>query len=115
MACYFKKKGSKIESTADIEGFLDIKYDDQKLIKDLMSGSATLSPPPAKKGAEAKGGGGGGGQVSDAQFDVGDYVVELAKSGRSKCRACGEKIETGELRCGTVERVMLLSSAVTPP
>ena len=58
MACYFKKKGSKIESTADIEGFLDIKYDDQKLIKDLMSGSATLSPPPAKKGAEAKGGGG---------------------------------------------------------
>ena len=114
MACYFKKKGSKIESTADIEGFLDIKYDDQKLIKDLMSGSATLSPPPAK-GAKAKGGDGGGGQVSDAQFDVGDYVVELAKSSRSKCRACGEKIETGELRCGTVERVMLLSSAVTPP
>ena len=32
--CYFAKKNSRIENgVADIEGFMDIKYEDQKLIK----------------------------------------------------------------------------------
>ena len=101
--CYFAKKNSRIENgVADIEGFMDIKYEDQKLIKDLMSGGATVSSPPAAKSNSGKAG--GGGKQGDL-YEIGDYVVEVAKSGRSKCRKCDANIAQGELRCGIVEQM----------
>ena len=41
--CWFGKKNSTIpDGIADIEGFMDIGYDDQKLIKDFLSGNAVV-------------------------------------------------------------------------
>ena len=79
--CYFRKKNSGIkDGVADIEGFMDIKYDDQKLIKDLMSGAAAVEPAVVKPK--------GKGKIASGELDVGNYAVEVAKSGRSKCRKC---------------------------
>jgi hypothetical protein len=34
------------------------------------------------------------------------YMVEHARSGRAKCRTCGQKIGLGEYRLGTVANIM---------
>lgn len=102
--CYFRKKKVDInDGVADIEGFMDIQFDDQKMIKDLLSGKAAVEPVPIK--AKPKGGAAGASPKKAGEFAVGDYVVEVAKSGRSKCRECAENIDQGELRCGIVERM----------
>jgi hypothetical protein len=99
--CYFRKKKVDItDGVADIEGFMEIKFDDQKLIKDLLSGKSTVEPVPVA--AKAKG---GSAKPPSGELEIGDYVVEVAKSGRSKCRECEQKIDEGALRCGLVERM----------
>ena len=92
--CWFRKKKSAIEDgIADIEGFMDIGYDDQKLIKDFLNGSAVVEPVAAKSTTGKKGPAGGGKGV---QYEIGEYAVEVAKSSRSKCRACEEKVRVSE-------------------
>mmetsp|Transcript_9337 Transcript_9337/g.22090 ORF Transcript_9337/g.22090 Transcript_9337/m.22090 type:complete len:1025 (-) Transcript_9337:206-3280(-) len=94
--CYFRKAAPGIDSTMDISGFAELSFDDQKKIKGLLSGDVKVEPAKGGK----KGGGG-----DDGPGDVGDYSVEYAKSNRSKCKACDEKIETNEVRMGPIEKM----------
>ncbi|KAJ1495699.1 hypothetical protein T484DRAFT_1761705, partial [Baffinella frigidus] len=86
--CILSKPKIKIESTDDIAGFHELKFDDQQLIKNAISGKAVPAvPEKAKKAAAAYG-------------DAGESAIncELAKSNRSSCRLCEECIEQGTLR-----------------
>jgi hypothetical protein len=84
--CWFRKKKSDVEGgVANIEGFMEISFDDQKLIKSFLSGDSVVEPVAAKP--KAKKGPSGG-----TSYEIGEYAVEVAKSGRSKCRECGEQV-----------------------
>ena len=102
--CYFRKKKCECD-VADIEGFMDIKFDDQKLIKELISGTTKVVVPVKTKGKGKAGGGGAAGGGAKSEYEVGDYAVEVAKSGRAKCRECEQPIAAGALRCGLVEQM----------
>ena len=52
--CYFKKKKVDMPDVADIEGFFEIKFDDQKLIKDLLSGQSSAQPQTGLGGVPPK-------------------------------------------------------------
>ena len=69
-----------------------------------MSGSATIEPTAVKSKAKAKGSGASAAPSGGAPSE-GEYVVEVAKSNRSKCRECGNTIEKDQLRCGPMERM----------
>jgi hypothetical protein len=66
---------------------MDLKFSDQKEIKDYLSGSKTAEPA-------------GG---SETKASSGDFVCEYAKSSRSKCKKCEEVIEVGTVRLGALE------------
>ncbi|KAI6661254.1 Poly polymerase 1, partial [Oopsacas minuta] len=86
-SCFFKKK--TIKSTADVGGYDSLKWEDQeKIQKKLMSVDGTNSA-----GAHGK---------HSVAIDH-DYVAEYAKSNRSLCQGCGEKIEKDALRLGHME------------
>lgn len=46
------------------------------------------------------GGGGSGGDAVDGGSDAGDFSIEYAKSGKSKCKACEDFI--GKVKHGTI-------------
>jgi len=102
--CYFRKKKCECD-VADIEGFMDIKFDDQKLIKELISGTTKVVVPVKTKGKGKAGGGRAAGGGAKSEYEVGDYAVEVAKSGRAKCRECEQPIAAGALRCRLVEQM----------
>eukprot|EP01137_Pigoraptor_chileana_P023349 Opistho-2@89480 len=97
-ACFFKKPKS-IRTTSQIEGFNDVRWDDQEKIRNALglgessaagaSGSAmAVDPPPAMSSAVEKH----------------DYKSEYAKSGRSSCTLCSSAIPQGTLRLAKMEQ-----------
>lgn len=51
-----KKGTKKIEAPTDLEGFADLRPEDQKMIKKYISGEIAVQPPPKiPKGAKALG------------------------------------------------------------
>ncbi|XP_035211532.1 poly [ADP-ribose] polymerase 1-like [Stegodyphus dumicola] len=84
-SCFFKKK--KIKTTADIANFNNIRWEDQKTIKDHVEGSGTTNNKAASKGIK----------------EASDFLIEYAKSSRSSCRECSEKIQKGEIRIAKID------------
>jgi len=72
---FFKKVKPKDVNV--IKGFAELRWEDQKLIKDKVQAV------PAK---------------ADASDNTGLFNAQYAKSNRSACRGCNEKIEKDELR-----------------
>ncbi|XP_069116799.1 poly [ADP-ribose] polymerase 1-like [Argopecten irradians] len=77
-ACFWKR--ARVEDANHIHGFDALRWEDQEKIKEKVGG-----------------GGGGGGDAGGAGA-AGDYETEYAKSGRSGCRGCGDKIAQGAVR-----------------
>ena len=80
--CFFKK--NKPKQLADIAGFDCLRWEDQEKIKQHFSGSSAVSSAPAS--------------VDEVDAQLSDYQVDYAKSNRSKCKVCEDKISKEELR-----------------
>ncbi|XP_065832639.1 poly [ADP-ribose] polymerase 1-like [Oscarella lobularis] len=89
--CFFRKIGGKCTSTAEIAGFGSLRWEDQQKIKTQIGGGGSQS--------------GGVDSVDGGEAGDGDcpLQVEYAKSNRSECRSCGEKIVKGVVRIGRLE------------
>ncbi|XP_050445913.1 poly [ADP-ribose] polymerase [Cataglyphis hispanica] len=84
--CFFLKQRPK--STADIAGFDEIRHEDQEVIQKKIEESLNAPPVSAKGKKRTKGGSSGSS----------DFRVEYAKSNKSTCKGCDEKIIKGEMR-----------------
>ncbi|KAL0113855.1 hypothetical protein PUN28_011294 [Cardiocondyla obscurior] len=87
--CFFVKQ--KPKSTNDIAHFDEIRNKDQDAIREKLEKIQSV-PAPAKGKKRTKG------KASEASGGSGDFRVEYAKSSKSTCRGCEEKIIKGETR-----------------
>ncbi|NWX40721.1 PARP1 polymerase, partial [Steatornis caripensis] len=76
--CFWKQ--ARIVSHADIDGFPELRWKDQEKIKKAIE---TGGPGG---GREQEGGG-------KAEKSLHDFAAEYAKSNRSTCKGCEQKIE----------------------
>ncbi|XP_019618728.1 PREDICTED: poly [ADP-ribose] polymerase 1-like isoform X2 [Branchiostoma belcheri] len=82
-SCFFKK--CKPSSTVEFSGVTGLRWDDQEKLKKTIGGEGSSA------GADA-----GGDEVDAPGVQV--FSVEYAKSNRSACRGCSEKIDKGLVR-----------------
>ncbi|XP_031566693.1 poly [ADP-ribose] polymerase 1-like [Actinia tenebrosa] len=82
-SCFFKK--IKPASVSDIAGVDSLRWEDQEKIKNNVGGAT-------KSGAASS-----STNTTKLKEDK-DLIAEYAKSSRSSCKGCEEKIEKGELR-----------------
>uniref|UniRef100_A0A672YT45 Poly [ADP-ribose] polymerase n=1 Tax=Sphaeramia orbicularis TaxID=375764 RepID=A0A672YT45_9TELE len=78
-SCFWQRAAA--QSTADIAGFSDLRWEDQEKVK---------------KAIESGGAGTGGGAKGEKTLN--DFAVEYAKSNRSTCKGCEQKIEKDQIR-----------------
>ncbi|XP_060704555.1 poly [ADP-ribose] polymerase 1 [Hemiscyllium ocellatum] len=83
-ACFWKR--ARVVSPSDVDGLSDLRWDDQEKIKKAIETGGT--------------GGGKGGEQGDSKGEktLIDFAVEYAKSNRSTCKGCSEKIEKDTVR-----------------
>ncbi|GFR22966.1 poly polymerase 1 [Trichonephila clavata] len=89
LACFFKKK-NKLTSTSEIANFNNLRWEDQEKVKKLLAGGGDSGKGEAKNGSSS----------SSANSD---FSVEYAKSNKSTCRGCGEKITKNEVRISKLD------------
>ncbi|XP_066093274.1 poly [ADP-ribose] polymerase 1 [Saccopteryx bilineata] len=84
-SCFWKVGHSIWQPDMEVDGFSELRWDDQQKVK---------------KTAEAGGvtGKGQDGAGSKMEKTLGDFAAEYAKSNRSTCKGCMEKILKGEVR-----------------
>ncbi|XP_062938873.1 poly [ADP-ribose] polymerase 1 isoform X2 [Cynocephalus volans] len=84
-SCFWKVGHSIRHPDIEVDGFSELRWDDQQKVK---------------KTAEAGGvtGKGQDGVGSKTEQTLGDFAAEYAKSNRSTCKGCMEKIEKGQMR-----------------
>lgn len=83
-SCFWQRAAA--QSTADIAGFSDLRWDDQEKVKKAIeSGGATEGKAEPKGGAKG-------------EKTLNDFAVEYAKSNRSTCKGCEQKIEKDQIR-----------------
>lgn len=97
--CFFQR--FRPGGPEDIQDFDKLKFDDQKLvekkIEEVKNGpSVSTSSKGSKKRKLDKTDSSNGGDV--------DFAVEYAKSKRSSCNLCEEKIDKGNIRIGKLDR-----------
>uniref|UniRef100_A0A667ZY40 Poly [ADP-ribose] polymerase n=1 Tax=Myripristis murdjan TaxID=586833 RepID=A0A667ZY40_9TELE len=81
-SCFWQRAAA--QSTADIAGFSDLRWPDQEKVKKAIeSGGAA--------GGDQKGG-------AKGEKSLNDFAVEYAKSNRSTCKGCEQKIEKDQIR-----------------
>uniref|UniRef100_A0A671NI15 Poly [ADP-ribose] polymerase n=1 Tax=Sinocyclocheilus anshuiensis TaxID=1608454 RepID=A0A671NI15_9TELE len=81
-SCFWLR--AAVQSPSDISGFTDLRWDDQEKVKKAIeSGGAT--------GGEQKG-------AAKGEKTLNDFAVEYAKSNRSTCKGCDQKIEKDHIR-----------------
>ncbi|KAG8443845.1 hypothetical protein GDO86_009147 [Hymenochirus boettgeri] len=83
-SCFWKR--ARVLSQGDIDGFTELRWDDQEKIKKAIETGGAA----AGAGADSKGGKG--------EMTLNDFAVEYAKSNRSTCKGCEQKIEKGQIR-----------------
>uniref|UniRef100_A0A671XEB0 Poly [ADP-ribose] polymerase n=1 Tax=Sparus aurata TaxID=8175 RepID=A0A671XEB0_SPAAU len=76
-SCFWQRAAA--QSTADIGGFSDLRWDDQEKVKKAI------------ESGEQKGG-------AKGEKTLNDFAVEYAKSNRSTCKGCEQKIEKDQIR-----------------
>uniref|UniRef100_UPI00109F0920 LOW QUALITY PROTEIN: poly [ADP-ribose] polymerase 1 n=1 Tax=Podarcis muralis TaxID=64176 RepID=UPI00109F0920 len=83
-SCFWKR--ARLVSHTDVVGFSELRWEDQeKIKKSIESGGAGTG-----KGDQE------GGGKSDKSLN--DFAAEYAKSNRSTCKGCDQKIEKGQIR-----------------
>ncbi|KAM8946664.1 poly [ADP-ribose] polymerase 1 [Pelodytes ibericus] len=83
-SCFWKR--ARVLSHGDIDGFTELRWEDQEKIKKAIETGGAA----AGAGGDAKGG--------KADITLNDFAAEYAKSNRSTCKGCDEKIEKGQVR-----------------
>ncbi|XP_036406420.1 poly [ADP-ribose] polymerase 1 isoform X2 [Megalops cyprinoides] len=83
-SCFWQR--ASVQSTADISGFSDLRWGDQEKVKKAMESGGSAAGKGGQKGA-AKG-----------EKTLNDFAVEYAKSNRSTCKGCDQKIEKDQIR-----------------
>ncbi|XP_067420946.1 poly [ADP-ribose] polymerase 1 isoform X2 [Emydura macquarii macquarii] len=84
-ACFWKR--ARLVSHADVDGFPELRWEDQEKIKKAIETGGAA----AGKGSDQEGGG-------KAEKSLNDFAAEYAKSNRSTCKGCEQKIEKGQIR-----------------
>ncbi|NXH60871.1 PARP1 polymerase, partial [Rhabdornis inornatus] len=79
-SCFWKR--ARILSHTDIDGFPELRWEDQEKIKKAIE----TGGPGGGKGGGQEGGG-------KAEKSLHDFAAEYAKSNRSTCKGCEQKIE----------------------
>ncbi|XP_065057508.1 poly [ADP-ribose] polymerase 1-like [Rhopilema esculentum] len=83
--CFFKK--NKPKQIGEIEGIGNLRWEDQEKIKSNFGASDSA---PSASAASSK--------ADEIDGSLADYQVEYAKSSRSTCKVCDNKIQKGEVR-----------------
>ncbi|XP_053460936.1 poly [ADP-ribose] polymerase 1 [Nycticebus coucang] len=84
-SCFWKVGHSIRHPDVEVDGFSELRWDDQQKVKKTSEAG----------GVTGKGQAGGG---SKTEKTLGDFAAEYAKSNRSTCKGCLEKIEKGQMR-----------------
>ncbi|XP_049632386.1 poly [ADP-ribose] polymerase 1 [Suncus etruscus] len=84
-SCFWKVGHSILQPDVEVDGFSELRWDDQQKVKKTAEAG----------GVTGKGTNGAGGK---AEKTLGDFAAEYAKSNRSTCKGCMEKIEKGQVR-----------------
>ncbi|XP_036398928.1 poly [ADP-ribose] polymerase 1-like [Megalops cyprinoides] len=79
LPCFWLK--AAVQSPADISGFSELRWEDQEKLRKAIEDGGTA------------GGGGAKGEKT-----LSDFAVEYAKSNRSACKGCEQKIEKDQIR-----------------
>uniref|UniRef100_A0A8C0JP24 Poly [ADP-ribose] polymerase n=1 Tax=Canis lupus dingo TaxID=286419 RepID=A0A8C0JP24_CANLU len=85
-SCFWKVGHSIRHPDVEVDGFSELRWDDQQKVKKTAEAG----------GVTGQGGGDGGGGKTDKT--LADFAAEYAKSNRSTCKGCLEKIEKGQIR-----------------
>ncbi|KAF7653732.1 hypothetical protein LDENG_00079310 [Lucifuga dentata] len=83
-SCFWQRAAA--QSTSDIGGFSDLRWEDQEKVKKAIESGGAVGGKANQKG-DAKG-----------EKTLNDFAVEYAKSNRSTCKACEQKIEKDQIR-----------------
>uniref|UniRef100_A0A8C1FZI5 Poly [ADP-ribose] polymerase n=1 Tax=Cyprinus carpio TaxID=7962 RepID=A0A8C1FZI5_CYPCA len=83
-SCFWLR--AAVQSPSDISGFTDLRWDDQEKVKKAIESGGATGGKGEQKGA-AKG-----------EKTLNDFAVEYAKSNRSTCKGCEQKIEKDHIR-----------------
>ncbi|XP_048363626.1 poly [ADP-ribose] polymerase 1 [Sphaerodactylus townsendi] len=84
-SCFWKR--ARLISHSDVDGFSELRWDDQEKIKKAIETGDSATG----KGGDQEGG-------SKAEKSLHDFAAEYAKSNRSTCKGCEQKIEKGHIR-----------------
>ncbi|XP_077757440.1 poly [ADP-ribose] polymerase 1 [Canis aureus] len=84
-SCFWKVGHSIRHPDVEVDGFSELRWDDQQKVKKTAEAG----------GVTGKGQDGGGGKTDKT---LADFAAEYAKSNRSTCKGCLEKIEKGQIR-----------------
>ncbi|KAJ1148806.1 hypothetical protein NDU88_001632 [Pleurodeles waltl] len=84
-SCFWKR--ARVVSHTDIDGFPELRWEDQEKIKKAIETGG------AGAGGDADGKGAGKGPKT-----LHDFMAEYAKSNRSTCKGCDDKIEKNQVR-----------------
>ncbi|XP_064450530.1 poly [ADP-ribose] polymerase 1 isoform X2 [Mirounga angustirostris] len=84
-SCFWKVGHSIRHPDVEVDGFSELRWDDQQKVKKTAESG----------GVTGKGQDGGGGKTDKT---LSDFMAEYAKSNRSTCKGCLEKIEKGQIR-----------------
>lgn len=101
--CFFEENHSA--TTEEMDGFADLKSEDQEMIK-LMIKNSKKDEPVIKdsKKDKIKGGVASGGKDEGASASGSDFSTDYSKTGKSVCRGCDDKISKGEVRLGKTDK-----------
>ncbi|XP_006871190.1 PREDICTED: poly [ADP-ribose] polymerase 1-like [Chrysochloris asiatica] len=84
-SCFWKVGHCLPQPDVEVDGFSELRWDDQQKVK-----KTALAGGVAGKGQD--------GSASKIERTLSDFAVEYAKSNRSTCKGCWEKIEKGQMR-----------------
>ncbi|KAG9347239.1 hypothetical protein JZ751_004806 [Albula glossodonta] len=83
-SCFWLR--AAVQSSSDISGFSDLRWEDQEKVKKAIESGGAAGGKGEQKGG-AKG-----------EKTLNDFAVEYAKSNRSTCKGCEQKIEKDQIR-----------------
>ncbi|EPQ16369.1 Poly [ADP-ribose] polymerase 1 [Myotis brandtii] len=84
-SCFWKVGHCIWQPDVEVDGFSELRWDDQQKVKKTAEAG----------GVAGKGQGGAGGKPEKT---LGDFAAEYAKSNRSTCKGCLERIDKGQVR-----------------
>uniref|UniRef100_A0ABI7WKW3 Poly [ADP-ribose] polymerase n=2 Tax=Felis catus TaxID=9685 RepID=A0ABI7WKW3_FELCA len=84
-SCFWKVGHSIRHPDVEVDGFSELRWDDQQKVKKTAEAGGVTG-----RGQDAGGG--------KAEKTLADFAAEYAKSSRSTCKGCMEKIEKGQIR-----------------